>query len=175
MQFRDITFTENHTNSRDRSSWGRGAWDNEPSDKLVWVDKRTNLDCMMVRNHSGAWCGYVAVKPGHFLFGVNYTDLGWGTVTVHGGLTYSDSCKGHICHGTEDEDHVHWFGFDCNHRCDKSPSGTDGGLGVVLFGNGTGDGYRTQGYVIKEVTSLAKQIAALTEEDLREAKEDLDV
>jgi hypothetical protein len=48
-----------------------GEWDNEP-DKIQWLDEDTGLDCLMVRNHFGSWCGYVGVTEGHPLFGVGY-------------------------------------------------------------------------------------------------------
>ena len=167
-----IAFTENHTNLKDRSKWGKGEWDNEPSDKLVWVDKETELDCMMVRNHAGAWCGYVGVKPSHFLFGVDYNELSWGVFDVHGGLTYSDACQGHICHTTEDEDHVHWFGFDCFHNCDQAPAGESDLLDILFRPKGDGKSYCNQTFVIGQVTSLAKQIANYTKEEFENQKEE---
>jgi hypothetical protein len=73
----------------DKSTWGNGAWQNEP-DKIQWVDEATNLDCLMVRNpHGGFWCGYVGVPEGHPAFAKEYEHV---DVNAHGGLTYSDFC-----------------------------------------------------------------------------------
>src|SRR5690606_3996986 len=41
--------------------------------KIQWVDEATGLDCLMVRNSGGAWCGYVGVSEGHPLYGVEYS------------------------------------------------------------------------------------------------------
>ncbi len=56
----------------DRSHWqDSGPWVNEP-DRVEW--SRAGLPCLMLRNRSGAWCGYVAVPPGHPLHGLAYGD-----------------------------------------------------------------------------------------------------
>jgi hypothetical protein len=73
----------------DKSSWPDGPWQNEP-DKAQWIDKATGYDCLIVRNHSGAWCGYVGVPEGHPCHGKGYDDV---DVDVHGGLTFADSCN----------------------------------------------------------------------------------
>jgi hypothetical protein len=138
----------------DRSEWESGPWDREDDDKVVWVDQETDLDCMMKRNGSGAWCGYVGLPPEHPHHGVPYNDLYEDTDyhSVHGGLTYSDSCSGGICHVPEEgrPAHVWWLGFDCSHYCDLAPKSYG-------WGGGT---YRTQEYVKKEVERLAKMVAS---------------
>ena len=56
----------------DKSTWGPGPWQSEP-DKLQWVDKETQFDCLIVRNGEiGNLCGYVGTTTG-------------GTVSVAGG------------------------------------------------------------------------------------------
>ena len=92
--------------THDKGDWGPGPWQDEP-DKAQWVDEDTGMDCLLVRNRSGALCGYVAVPEGHPLYRVGYNDCTkgdecdedgcWdhspdGMVEVHGGLTFSDSC-----------------------------------------------------------------------------------
>ena len=67
----------------DKSGWGEGPWLTEP-DKVVWVDERTNLDCMAHRGPLGAWCAYVGVPEGHPAYGQDYDDV---DVDAHGGLT----------------------------------------------------------------------------------------
>lgn len=133
----------------DRSKWPFGPWDNEPDDKVVWIDPSANLDCMIVRNALGAWCGYVGLPPEHPHHGMSYNDIPWNAYDVHGGLTFTDSCGGHICHVPEPgrPHNVWWLGFDTNHGCDRAP------LDLVHYA-GT---YKTQEYVVREVTKLALQ------------------
>lgn len=47
---------------QERSRWGRGAWDAEP-DRREW--RHEGMPCLLIRNRQGAWCGYVALGPGH--------------------------------------------------------------------------------------------------------------
>ncbi len=143
-------------NLRDRSLWGRGPWDNEPEDRIAFVDADTGYHCLMLRNDNGAWCGYVAIPKTHRAAvnsGLNYEDY---AVTVHGSLTYADHCTGDpkrgICHAVPhgEEDAVIWLGFDTAHGYDVVP------------GYAWSDGvYRDKQYVRQEVLSLAKQLKAL--------------
>jgi hypothetical protein len=129
-------------------SWARGEWDSEP-DKINWVDETTNLDCMIVRNTMGALCGYVGVPTNHPLFRVIHDEV---NADVHGGLTYSNECSGHICHVPEAgrPDDVWWFGFDCAHHQDVIPA-----LPFTMqFGS-----YRNVAFVQNQVARLASQIA----------------
>jgi hypothetical protein len=151
----------------DRSGWRPGPWDQEP-DKLNWKTE-VGLDGMIVRNGMGALCGYVAVPNGHPLYGVGYSDGDYpdspeGRFDVHGGLTYSARCAGHICHVPEpgEPDDVWWFGFDCNHSQDFAPSETNyrSALRYADFA-GYGGAYRDIAYVRAEVESLARQIAGV--------------
>ena len=89
----------------DAEKWGAGPWQDEPG-KIQWVDEPTGLDCLMVRNHFGAWCGYVGVAEGHPFFGKDYgqcaaspvCEESWcdhspgSRISVHGGLTFADFC-----------------------------------------------------------------------------------
>lgn len=161
-----------------------GPWDDEP-DKIQWVSE--DLDCLMVRNHFGAWCGYVGVPREHPAYRAEYMDL---EVDVHGGLTFADTCSSEgdepsagICHvpfaGRPHD--VFWLGFDCGHAFDFQP-----GLHSVerkvmpdllrSYGKmdydheaamasrdvwGT-ERYRTAAYVKGEVEALARQLAAMT-------------
>lgn len=129
----------------DRSRWASGEWDSEP-DKIQWLDLETNLPCLIVRNYNGALCGYVGVPETHKLFEKNYFDVDF--FDVHGGLTYSAKCIGHICHEVEenDDDNIWWFGFDYAHADDLIPHYQFGGQ------------YRNIAYVRAEVLSLAKQL-----------------
>lgn len=168
----------------DKSDWGDGAWQTEP-DKVSWTDQTTGLPCLIVRNHSGALCGYVGVNPGHPWHGRGYADALCGhdgcydhrldsRVDVHGGLTFSDGC-GHgadeatgICHIPEpgQPDDVWWFGFDCAHAWDLTP-GSNARIRdwhIEKYGSdtdlGKGDTYRDVGYVTDQIKSLAAQLSA---------------
>lgn len=173
------TFVEEYRGVVDKAEWGPGPWQDEP-DKAVWVDETTGLDCMIVRNHYGALCGYVGIPEGHPLHGRDYND-------VHGGLTFADAChpsdddpgRG-ICHIPQPgrPDSVWWFGFDCTHAFDVAPrmaadnrkryeeAKTKGDLeGMRIWRNLEGDGpmqsrYRSLPYVIEQVEGLAHQLAA---------------
>lgn len=101
---------------------------------------------------SGALCGDVGNSPDCVF-------------SVHGGLTYSDHCaesdKEHgICHITEpgDPDPVWWFGFDCAHSGDFTPSYT-ARPDTAMFCDGAT--YRDRDYVKRECAKLAAQLAAV--------------
>jgi hypothetical protein len=152
--------------TRDRSEWGSGPWDGEP-DKVSWTDEATGRPCLGVRNGMGAWCGYVAVDPGHLLHGEDY-DMASEMldIDVHGGLTFADRCQEGrpesegICHVPQPgQPHdVWWFGFDTAHAGDLVPSmaryEAAWGLGNRV------DIYRDLAYVQAECASLAKQLAS---------------
>jgi len=136
---------------RDRTGLPSGPWDTEP-DRVEWRDTATGLPCLIVRNDFGALCGYVSVPPGHPLHGVPYDDV---SVEVHGGLTYSDRCAGHICHepAPGEPADVWWFGFDCAHGWDVVPR-----LNLRF----PGAQYRTVAYVRAECTRLAAALRKVT-------------
>lgn len=135
----------------DKSEWPLGEWHTEP-DKAHWIEE--GLDCLIVRNHIGALCGYVGVPEQHPCFGQDYDSV---DVEVHGGLTFSDTCHPResecrgICHPKEGaaNETVWWLGFDCAHGGDIMPK---------LGSFGYGDTYRNFSYVRQEVASLAKQL-----------------
>jgi hypothetical protein len=142
--------SESNEYTADRTRWGQGPWDSEPDDKVVWVSD--GIDCMIVRNGMGAWCGYVGLPPAHPDHGKEYMEV-LGEYDVHGGLTFASACGGKICHVPEPgrPTHVWWLGFDCNHSCDAAP---DQG-----FWDSWGT-YRTQDWVMDEVGRLAAQAKA---------------
>jgi hypothetical protein len=88
---------------------------------------------------------------------------------VHGGLTYSDHCYGHICHDPAPgrPDTVWWFGFDCGHSGDYSPA-MDALLaqyrirhpsGLPMGPGSRDEVYRDRAYVEGEIARLAVQLA----------------
>lgn len=137
----------------DKTTWGDGPWQQEP-DRDYWEYK--GVPCLVVRvEHGGHWCGYAAVPEGHPWHGKSYSDESMWNVNVHGGLTYGAvPCTERVCHPSDGEDNVHWFGFDCAHSGDYMPA-----LGA-RFSLSTDDSYRDMQYVKAEVERLADQILA---------------
>lgn len=150
-------------NTQDKSDWGQGPWQNEP-DKAQWIDDDSNLDCLIVRNHSGALCGYVGVPESHPFYEKHYHDT--DTLAAHGGITFADFCADdgdearNICHtGQVANAKVWWFGFDCAHACDLSPKVLKDFPDLrPLFGH---DVYRDFDYVKAECRKLAAQLKAV--------------
>jgi hypothetical protein len=147
----------------DKSSWARGAWDDEP-DKIQWEDKKTGLPCLIVRNAAGALCGYVGIPKEHPYFEKDYDDL---DVQVHGGLTFADFCQPDaethgICHTVEpgENDRVWWLGFDCAHSGDTCPGYTQyrSAEHPGLFELKDYDTYRAVPYVKRQCAKLAAQL-----------------
>lgn len=151
----------------DRTGWGPGPWDNEP-DKASWTDEATGLPCLAVRANPlhSIWCGYVAVNPDHPYHGKDYDDV---DVTVHGGLTFADSCRDDepiesaVCHIPEPGQpaDVWWFGWDCGHTWDIQPAYLAHWPEMADLHQRTGAEYRTLDYVRAECARLAHQLADL--------------
>lgn len=144
---------------RDRTGWPPGPWDAEP-DKVEWRDHATGLPCIIRREPiGGAWCGYVAVPPGHPWHGLRVSALA-ADVNVHGGLTFASPCHEAedgtgICHVPEPGEPVDvwWLGFDCAHH----PGDFDPGR-VRVSPTLEDEVYRTVEYVAAQVTALAAQV-----------------
>lgn len=103
----------------DRTGWPKGPWDDEP-DRVEW--RSHGYPALIVRSEtSGSLCGYVGVQPGHPAHGKHRDEV---DVTTHGGLTYSDACRGDICHvpAPGEPDDVWWLGFDTAHAGDYAPA-----------------------------------------------------
>jgi hypothetical protein len=141
----------------DKDKWGDGPWQTEP-DRVEF--EHAGFPCLLLRNHYGVWCGYVATSPGHLYYGADYGEVG---VDVHGGLTYGDYCQGDICHVPKsgEPDNVYWLGFDCGHAFDLSP-----GMAAFRkehgFGRDIGEQYRDVAYARAEAERLAEQLAKVT-------------
>lgn len=168
-------------------------WEGEP-DKVQWIDPTTGYDCLIVRNHLGALCGYVGVPPTHPWHGLEHGTCPLGdacdqkddddywycehrpgsVITVHGGLTFSDFCEpgepvDGICHRAMDgrPDNVFWFGFDCGHAWDLIP-GMDTFLEAAA--------YRDLEFVADEIAAEAIQLSVLapaTEAEVKQAVESI--
>lgn len=141
--------------------WGPGPWADEPN-KELW--KSHGLDCLINRNHMGAWCGYVGVPPSHPLYGKSYQELEEKRIDleVHGGITYSDFCQGEICHPSDEgEAPVYWFGFDCAHAWDLIPAMDalrNHDPSWPRFPSPSSEVYRDINFVKAEVEQLAEQL-----------------
>lgn len=135
----------------DKSRWKKGEWDTEP-DRVDFI--HSGFSCMLIRNLHGNWCGYVGVPSTHSAHGKDYDDV---NVDVHGGLTYADKCRGHICHVPEPgmPDDVWWLGFDTAHSGDLSPSE------YLNFGEDDGTTYKNVEYARNETAQLAEQLEAM--------------
>jgi hypothetical protein len=156
--------------SVDKSGWGEGPWMSEP-DRVEF--RHAGLPCLLRRSpRGGAWCGYVAVPPGHPLHGTTHDGI---DVEVHGGLTYSGRCEGDVCHvpAPGEPDDVWWIGFDCGHAFDVSPA-REARLRAIdphladpwppwpePVPAALREVYRDLAYVRGETESLAEQLAAL--------------
>lgn len=149
----------------DRSKWPTGPWSDEP-DKVQWKDETTGLPCLAKRHpHSGHWCGYVGVPPGHPLHGKSYNDD--VSLEVHGGITFGDHCQEGppeqtVCHIPDpgEPEHLWWLGFDCHHARDYSPNDKvyEAERGY-LFTIGPDQSYKPLGFVKGECALLAAQVA----------------
>ena len=141
---------ENTNYKADRSTWGRGPWDQEPEDRIDFV--HAGFAAFIKRGPMGVWCGYVGVPNTHPLYGKSYGDADDAGIEVHGGLTYANKCAGEICHVPEPgmPDDVWWFGFDCGHWNDIVPS-------MARYHEETGI-YRDKTYAIEQARLLAAQL-----------------
>jgi hypothetical protein len=167
----------------DKSEWPEGPWHLEP-DKVQWIDRNTDLDCLAVRGPLGHWCGYVGVGPDHPWYGLDYAQcfecgehhcLGHTyapkeILDAHRGVTFSQFCDERrpeasaICHVPQEgrPDPVWWFGFDCAHSADLEPLNL-----IRSFTHPRGDTkddhqtYRTFEYVKQETRSLAQQMKGI--------------
>ncbi len=136
----------------DKSTWGDGPWQQEPD---RWEGEHEGFPLLAVRqpNH-GAWCGYVAVPPGHPWHGAE------PDASVHGGVTYGAKCFGDICHVPKpgEPDDVYWVGFDCVHAFDLAPAHEADLPQRLRMDNPSV--YRTLDYVQAECRNLAEQAKA---------------
>lgn len=152
-----------------KESWGAGPWQSEP-DHVAF--EHLGFPCIIhrVTEGHGGLCGYVAVPPGHPWHGRDLS-MEWGdaapSIKVHGGITYSEKCRGEICHVPRpgESDDVWWLGFDCAHAGDLSPAISWRFAGTDL--EVTDDEYRTIEYVTAECRSLAEQAKAAAGESTK--------
>lgn len=146
-----------------KPQWGPGPWEQEPDREEFQV---LGYRCLLLRNASGSWCGYVALDhPQHPAFGKHYDDV---NVSVHGGLTFSGKAiPGAIEFAPDPVFHpAPWvLGFDTAHYGDFSPAIDSAGarkalgLGSERAYYGT---YRDVSYVKDELRRLVDQLSAMS-------------
>ncbi len=161
--------------------WESGPWDGEP-DKVLWRDEATGLHCIARRGGIGAWCGYVAVEPGHPAHGLSSDQVHerLPDLSVHGGLTFAEGChdtgeQDAICHPADDDKPVWWLGFDCAHSedfvmcfvfermikdCSVARCLRPVGMSIDEAKRQAETTYRTIEYIKAECASLARQLKA---------------
>ena len=82
---------------------------------------------------------------------------------VHGGITYTKECNGHVCHITESDDNLFWYGFDCAHAGDIVPvmNRDYEKLSSLLLQAFANDIYRNVDFVMRETKNLAEQLRGI--------------
>ena len=140
-----------------------GLW-KEEHDLELWTDEQTGYRCLAIRMETGHLCGYVEVPSGHPWENAAYsdcpirdackaTDDWWcdhrpeSVVKVHGGVTFSGPRPQVVGSGW-------WFGFDCAHLYDLSPSLLRDGFHMSSMSV-----YRDMSYVRSECRGMAAQLA----------------
>lgn len=118
-----------------------------------WEWEYLNFKCKIRRNFSLALCGYVGVSKRNELFGKEGDGL-W----AHGGITFAGE--------GEDKD-TWWFGFDCCHAGDLSPSFVMGEFAALterkFMEFHLRDTYKDFEYVKAYVQDLAEQLIKYNE------------
>lgn len=173
----------------DRHPDGDGPWKME-ADKVAWRDPATNMDCIIRRSKQGGHlCGYVAVPPGHPVFGFNGDALAALGIFPHGGVDHGAPCEEweresvSVCHVRErnaairrnkeraataagidrQHDDAWWFGFSCDKPGDLQPRQRDAAASVRGSHIGLKSVYRDENYVLAHVVDLAAQLHAIGE------------
>ncbi|MBX7502172.1 hypothetical protein K3181_12035 [Qipengyuania sp. YG27] len=163
---------------KDRRPRGQGPWSNEQFDKIAWRDAATGLDCILLRQASGVWGGFVAVERGHPLYGYREDAIPASAgLTPHRGIDYAEICSRYepeavrVCHarigergslrntpGAEDQtaDDAWWFGFAADKPGDLVPSGSK-----PVLAREEGEVYRGIDYMYEETIALARQLRSI--------------
>lgn len=97
----------------DKAIFGDGPWQDEPDRYSFTHD---GYSCVLIRNNSGAWCGYVHVHENHPWY--KDLDILDERIDVYGGLTY----QGKRLVYEDPLDDRYFIGFDCAHYNDLVPA-----------------------------------------------------
>ena len=164
-----------------------GPWTSE-ADKVGWTDQETGLRCIILRQKNGTLSGYVAVDPGHPLFGYQHDALPIDLATsCHGGVNYSKECEQNnfskvrvnprterytVCHVSIT--HTVWDTRTVQDTADEFPEADAWWFGfatdhrydlIPMHGRSPEQGrvYRDQAYVYSECIALARRLRAIGE------------
>tara|TARA_R100000458_G_scaffold7395_1_gene5873 strand:- start:585 stop:1055 length:471 start_codon:yes stop_codon:yes gene_type:complete len=108
----------------------------------------------IIRMTWGVWNGYVILPKGHIFHGKTMEDRQISDLTVHGGVTYTDSGGGEW---SKEDDWI--IGFDTNHIYDFSPDSTIRDFNIFLEGC---KNYKNHEYVFQEAKKLIDSILFTT-------------
>lgn len=155
----------------DRRPLGPGPWSDEPADKIAWRDAPTGLDCILLRQPSGVWAGFVGVEPSHPLYCFHADVIPpHAGLSPHGGVDYAQPCSQdgpealRVCHVRHTSNvgpsgsvpDTWWFGFAADKPGDLIPDGPKPPLALE-----EGETYRDLDYMYRETTKLARQLSEL--------------
>lgn len=151
-----------------RAEWGEGPWQDEP-DKIEWRHA-SGMPLLITRGGSGALCGYVGLPATHPYFARDYDRV--HEDSSHGGLTFSGTCGGHICHepAPSEPEEVWWLGFDCGHHNDVSPGlevylrQARSRMPISMFDGLVGEYERLMGKAYRDVAHVRAHVEALAGE-----------
>ncbi|WJY17782.1 hypothetical protein QQS45_09030 [Alteriqipengyuania flavescens] len=164
-----------------RQPRGSGPWTDEKFDKVAWNDAETGLDCILLRQASGVWGGFVAVPPSHPLYGYREDAVPAAIgLTPHRGIDYAEACSRYedeavrVCHvhsrrngpQAEDQtgDNAWWFGFAADRPGDLVPSDSK-----PILAREEGEIYRGIDYMYSETVQLARQLKAIDDSSVGKA------
>lgn len=132
-----------------KSEWVEGPWQHE-ADLIRWMDVTTNLPCIIIREeHSGIFCGYVAVNYQHPLYQTYLSDPTYHFIDVHGGVTFADWIPAQD-QWVSPPQRRWWIGFDCFGEFDFSP--------LKTVDDNPRIEYRTEEYVREQLSGMAQQL-----------------
>lgn len=132
-----------------KSEWIDGPWQTEP-DLIRWMDTTTQLPCVVIREeHSGVYCGYVAVDHRHPLYRTHLADPTYNFIDVHGGVSFANFIPLQDRWITPMQKRW-WIGFDCFNDFDFSP--------LKTVDEDPRIEYRTETFLHEQVSGLAQQL-----------------
>lgn len=144
-----------------RAGWRKGPWDDELEDRLYWVDPKTNLDCLAMRNEIGEWCGYVGVPRSSKYYGEDKNGTLLLGISACGEVTYANSSSGDkyrirsFLKGRPEI--VWWIGFDTGGISSDCPARDP--VAEKRMGVDWKPIYRDLNYMRPRITELAEELA----------------